>query len=279
MIGCSQEVNQDIYHMYRILQKLQNLIGSFETEFSKRKREKNIVDFSDIEHFALDILLNISQVREKYKNKFEEIAIDEYQDSNLVQEYILTAIARNNNMFMVGDVKQSIYKFRQAMPELFLHKYESYQNKENQTSEDHLKIQLFKNFRSKQNILTFTNWIFEDIMSKDLGDIEYREEEYLNLGANYPEINENEKIEIHVLDPNHEEAGEEIEEEENIEDVELEAKFVANKIKKMVEEKFQVWDKKQGKYRDIQYKDIVILLRSTSSIAPIYEQEMLKFKP
>ena len=275
MIGCSQEVNQDIYHMYRILQKLQNLIGSFETEFSKRKREKNIVDFSDIEHFALDILLNISQVREKYKNKFEEIAIDEYQDSNLVQEYILTAIARNNNMFMVGDVKQSIYKFRQAMPELFLHKYESYQNKENQTSEDHLKIQLFKNFRSKQNILTFTNWIFEDIMSKDLGDIEYQEEEYLNLGANYPEINENEKIEIHVLDTNHEEAGEEIEEEENIADVELEAKFVANKIKKMVEEKFQVWDKKQGKYRDIQYKDIVILLRSTSSIAPIYEQEML----
>ena len=157
LIETSQEANQDIYDMYAILKKLQNLILTFEKEFERRKREKNIVDFSDIEHFALTILLKQEEVAKKYQDKFEEIAIDEYQDSNLVQEYILTAISRKNNIFMVGDVKQSIYKFRQAMPELFLNKYESYQKKENKKPEEDLKIQLFKNFRSKQNVLQFTN--------------------------------------------------------------------------------------------------------------------------
>lgn len=276
--------------MHRILLKLQDLILTFEKEFSKRKREKNIMDFSDVEHFALDILLNSSEVAKKYQDKYEEIAIDEYQDSNLVQEYILTAISRKNNIFMVGDVKQSVYKFRQAMPELFLNKYETYQKKENKSPEDDLKIQLFKNFRSKQNILQFTNLIFEDIMSKSLGDMEYNQEEYLNLGADYPKMEQNEKIEINIIDSTAQtkdneveeiavaDKTEEMQEEENIADVELEAKFVANKIKKLIENKFQVWDKKQETYRDIQYKDIVILLRTTTNVAPIYEQEILNLQ-
>lgn len=276
--------------MYSILLKLQDLILTFEKEFSKRKREKNIVDFSDVEHFALDILLNSNEVAKKYQDKYEEIAIDEYQDSNLVQEYILTAISRKNNIFMVGDVKQSIYKFRQAMPELFLNKYETYQKKENKSPEDDLKIQLFKNFRSKQNILQFTNLIFEDIMSKSLGDMEYNQEEYLNLGADYPKIEQNEKIEIDIIDSTAQtkdneveetaaaDKTEEMQEEENIADVELEAKFAANKIKKLIENKFQVWDKKQETYREIQYKDIVILLRTTTNVAPIYEQEILNLQ-
>ena len=241
----------------------------------------NFQSESDVEHFALDILLNSKEVAKRYQDKFEEIAIDEYQDSNLVQEYILTSISRNNNIFMVGDVKQSIYKFRQAMPELFLNKYEKYQKKENREQDQDLKIQLFKNFRSKEKILKFTNLIFEDIMSKELGDIDYNKEEFLNLGADYPStIEQNEKIEINIIDPKtkEEDYNDEEAEEENIEDVELEAKFVANKIKKLIEAKFQVWDKKQEKYRDIQYKDIVILLRSTSNAAPIYEQEILNLQ-
>lgn len=288
LICNSQEANQDINDMYAILVKLQNLILSFEKEFSKRKREKNIVDFHDVEHFALDILLHSNEVAKKYQDKYEEIAIDEYQDSNLVQEYILTAISRKNNIFMVGDVKQSIYKFRQAMPELFLNKYETYQKKESKSVEEDLKIQLFKNFRSKQNILQFTNLIFKNIMSQTLGDIEYDEEEYLNLGASYPEINQNEKIEIDIIDPivneegnaneEEEEETEDTQEEENIADVELEAKFVANKIKTLVENKFQVWDKNQERYRDIQYRDMVILLRTTTNVAPIYEQEILNLQ-
>lgn len=174
LVSDSKEANQDIYDMYETLLKLKNLLFEFGEEFSKKKREKNIVDFNDIEHFALKILLKEdengivapTEVAKKYKEKFYEIAIDEYQDSNLVQEYILNAISNNNNIFMVGDVKQSIYKFRQAMPELFLNKYHTYLKKENRNNNDEdLKIQLFKNFRSKENILKFTNIIFQDIMS------------------------------------------------------------------------------------------------------------------
>ena len=289
----SKTANEDIFDMYPILLNLRNIILEFEEEFSKRKREKNIVDFHDVEHFALKILIREkegkivpSDIAKKYQEKYQEIAIDEYQDSNLVQEYILNSVARGNNIFMVGDVKQSIYKFRQAMPELFISKYKKYKNKADKTSEDDLKIQLFKNFRSRENILYFTNLIFQDIMSDGLGDIEYNEDEYLNLGADYPEEKQNLNTEIDVIDLSDEDVElnlenvneEKVEEEDRIENVELEARFVANKIKQLVDSKFQIWDKKEEAYRDIKYRDIVILLRSTSSTAPVYEQELLNLE-
>ena len=289
LICDSKTANQDISDMYPILIKLKSLILEFEKEFSKRKREKNIVDFQDIEHFALKILIKetdekieSSDIAKKYQEKYEEIAIDEYQDSNLVQEYILNSVSRGNNIFMVGDVKQSIYKFRQAMPELFINKYKKYKNKENKKDDDNLKIQLFKNFRSRENVLYFTNLIFQDIMSEELGDIEYNEEEYLNLGANYKESKENLNTEIDLIDLSEEleeteenKEDEENNDEEKVENLELEAKFVANKIKGLVDSKFKIWDNKKEEYRDIKYKDIVILLRSTSTAAPVYEQELL----
>ena len=289
LICDSKTANQDISDMYPILIKLKSLILEFEKEFSKRKREKNIVDFQDIEHFALKILIKetdekieSSDIAKKYQEKYEEIAIDEYQDSNLVQEYILNSVSRGNNIFMVGDVKQSIYKFRQAMPELFINKYKKYKNKENKKDDDNLKIQLFKNFRSRENVLYFTNLIFQDIMSEELGDIEYNEEEYLNLGANYKESKENLNTEINLIDLSEEleeteenKEDEENNDEEKVENLELEAKFVANKIKGLVDSKFKIWDNKKEEYRDIKYKDIVILLRSTSTAAPVYEQELL----
>ena len=287
----SKTANRDIFDMYNILLKLENIILEFGEEFSKRKRDKNIVDFQDVEHFALKILIKEQEgkikdtlVAKKYQEKYEEIAIDEYQDSNLVQEYILNSVSRKNNIFMVGDVKQSIYKFRQAMPELFISKYKTYKNKEDKKEEDNLKIQLFKNFRSRENILYFTNLIFQDIMSDSLGDINYNEDEYLNLGADYKESKENLNTEIDIIDLLEDEEenlkesykeNEENLEDERIEDVELEARFVANKIKELIDNKFQVWDRKKEKYRDISYKDIVILLRSTSNIASVYEQELL----
>ena len=285
----SKQANQDIYDMYEILVKLEEIILEFGKEFSKRKRDKNIVDFTDIEHFALEILLKEengeikpSQVAKRYQEKYEEIAIDEYQDSNLVQEYILKAVSRNNNIFMVGDVKQSIYKFRQAMPELFLDKYNTYKSKETKAKDDNLKIQLFKNFRSRENVLDFTNLIFQDIMSNILGDIEYNQDEYLNLGASYSDIGQNLDTEINIIDLKEQDEIEETEqeelEEERVENIELEARFVANKIKKLIESKFPVWDRKKEKYRDIEYKDIVVLLRSTANTAPIYEQEILNLE-
>ena len=150
LLNDSKQSNIDIYDMYETLVKLQSIIFEFEKEFAKKKQERNMVDFSDIEHFALNILykfdkdgvLQETDVAKMYKQKFEEIAIDEYQDSNLVQEYIMKAVSRRNNIYMVGDVKQSIYKFRQAMPKLFLDKYDTYKlvNKTAYEEDDTKKI-------------------------------------------------------------------------------------------------------------------------------------------
>lgn len=277
----SKQANEDIYAMYPTLVAMKNMILEFEEEFAKRKKEKNIIDFHDIEHFALDILVQDNKptkVAKQYQEKFVEIAIDEYQDSNLVQEYILSTISNGYNLFMVGDVKQSIYKFRQARPELFINKYETYQLKEQQKEGENLKIQLFRNFRSRNNILQVTNLIFEEIMSKKLGDIEYNQKEYLNLGAKFEEplkeINYAGKTELHVIDSKEQvEQQEEEETVERVEDIVVEAKLVAKKTKEILNSNYQVYDKKQG-YRKITYKDIVILLRSTAVLAPIYEKEL-----
>ena len=310
-VSDSRQSNQDIFDMYDILKKLENLIIEFDDIFSKKKRDKNIVDFTDIEHFALNILVkdveittdengekheNIikTEVAKKYTEKFEEIAIDEYQDSNLVQEFILSSISRGNNMFMVGDVKQSIYRFRQAMPKLFLDKYSNYKSVEDKQNCLGRKIQLFKNFRSRDNVLDFTNLIFKDIMSKALGEVDYTEDEYLNFGAeDYKKINQNLKTEIDIIDikqsdenkeDNQEkessyeaysENSDDSEELEHLENIEIEAKYVANKIKKLIDSKYQIYDRKKETFRDIAYKDIAILLRSTKDKASIYEQALI----
>ena len=286
----SEIANEDLIEMYEVLSKLEKLIVDFDKEFSKNKKDRNIVDFSDVEHLALKILVkeeNLpSEIAKKYQEKFVEIAIDEYQDSNLVQEYILTSISNGKNIFMVGDVKQSIYKFRQAMPDLFLSKYSHYS--ENEANEKGLKIKLFKNFRSRKNVLDFTNLIFENIMGEKIGEIDYTEEEYLNLGVNYVESKEDLVSEIDILDvteddddENREEVeitentqDESSEEMEKVEDIELEAKFVAQKIRDLIDSKFQVYDNKKGEFRDIRFRDIVILLRSTKNKANIFEKEL-----
>lgn len=282
----SESAFNDIYEMYEILDILKDVIIEFDKQFKIKKREKNIIDFNDIEHYALKILVRKDEngkyvptdVAKKYQEKFEEIAIDEYQDSNEVQEYILNVVSRKNNLFMVGDVKQSIYKFRQACPELFLDKYDKYDLEGN---ENGLKIQLFKNFRSRENVLDITNSIFSNIMSKTLGDIDYTKEEYLNLGADFEEVeNGLEKAELDIIDlkEENEEALDEEDEENDVEVLEkeeIEAKFVAKKIEEIISSKKQVKDKKIG-FRDVMYKDIVILLRSTSRLSSIYEKELMK---
>ena len=279
----SNQIHQDRKDMYEKLVAIKDLVDEFYVTFAKEKLEKNVMDFQDIEHFALKILVKTDEQGNKkpteialsYQETFKEIAIDEYQDSNLIQEYLLNTISKGNNIFMVGDVKQSIYKFRQARPELFLQKYETYRKKEQKTPEDSLKIQLFKNFRSRKNVLEVTNYIFETIMSKELGDIIYNEEEYLNVGANYPELESilpnvrKTSLQIVDLKQKDNEEGE----VEQVENAVLEARLVAKQIQSLVKNKFQVYDKQSG-YRDICYRDIVILLRSTAMLAPIYEKEL-----
>ena len=289
-VSTSKEAIDDINEMYQLLVKLENLIYEFENKFTEKKKERNILDFSDVEHLALDILVaekedgthTRTEVAKKYQNRFNEIAIDEYQDSNLVQEYILTSVSKGNNIFMVGDVKQSIYKFRQARPELFLDKYKKYNL--NETNNYGLKIQLFKNFRSRENILDLTNLIFKNIMSYELGEIDYNKEEYLNLGAKWDEVklkNEVDIIDINDEGENKKESDlqvddDENEENENIEDIELEAKFVSKKIRELIDSKFQIYDLKSKNYRNIKYRDIAILIRSTKGKAPIFEKELME---
>ena len=271
----SETAIQDTKGLYSTMRLIGNLVIEYEKKLKEKKKEKNIVDFNDIEHFALSILIKNNEPSEialKYQNKFDEIAIDEYQDSNMVQEYILTTISRKNNIFMVGDVKQSIYKFRQAMPELFLQKYDTYKLKEDKQETDNLKIKLFKNFRSRKEVLDLTNLIFQNIMSKEFGEIDYDEGEYLNLGAeDYPN-GENFIPELHIIETNQDDDIE-TEENEPIDNVVLEAKFVANKIKQMIDEGYMVCDKEK-KYRKATYRDFAILLRSTKNSANIFEKEI-----
>lgn len=310
LIADSKQCANDLFNMYKKLCKLEKLINEYDKKFASKKREKNIVDFTDVEHFALHILINQDEkgnvtptdIAKKYAQKFEEIAIDEYQDSNEVQEYILTSVSRGNNIFMVGDVKQSIYKFRQAMPELFLSKYKNYSKKNSLEESENkgTKIQLFKNFRSRDNVLDFTNLIFENIMSENLGDVDYTEEEYLNLGAtDYEKNSQNLKTEIDIIDTKSDEPEDdtdiidddikygatdteydddesESKEKEHLQDIEIEARYIADKIENLIKEKYQVYDRKAKTFRDIRPKDIVILLRSTKNKASIYEQELVK---
>ena len=296
----SKSAFRDIFEMYDTIKALGQLVVDFDNAFKEEKKEKNLIDFNDIEHYALNILVEKKEKKEyvptdvakNYQARFEEIAIDEYQDSNNVQEQILTSISRGNNIFTVGDVKQSIYRFRRACPELFLDKYQKYSLEGN---ENGLKIQLFKNFRSRENILNVTNSIFESIMTEELGEIDYTEEEFLNLGASYEE-NENTvtKSEVCVIENNLEEEnpalaeeseGEEedegnsnqnavLEELKDLKKEEIEAKLVSQKIKELIASKVLINDKKQG-LRPIQFKDIVILLRTTK-FASVYEKELVK---
>ena len=269
----SQEILEDLHMIYKNLLTLKDLLISFRDKYFEKKFENNVFEFNDISHFCLEILINNKEIVDNYREKFSEILIDEYQDSNYVQESILSSISKNN-IFMVGDVKQSIYRFRQARPELFLNKYVTYKSLEDCENDDTpKKVLLYKNFRSKKNIVKQINYIFENIMSKEVGEIEYGENEYLKFGAEFytddgerPELvfieskNHNDDLEINedmLYDTKHN----------------LEGKFIANKIKSLVG-KIDIFDKKIDKIRKAEYKDFVILLRSTIGKAEAFINEL-----
>ncbi len=205
------DIKEEIKYLYNVVKSISQTVIKFEEAYQAKKREKGIIDFNDIEHFALEILTSKdeegkvipSDIALTYRDKFYEIFIDEYQDSNLVQEVLLSTIAKikTPNRFMVGDVKQSIYRFRQAKPEIFLKKYADYDNEKGSL---YRKIMLYKNFRSRAEVVDCANYIFENTMSKNIGEINYTEEERLNLGAIFKENNDENTIvggpsEIHIM--------------------------------------------------------------------------------
>ena len=269
-----------------MLEEVVRLTKQFADEFAAAKRRKNLVDFHDVEHFALQILVDeetekVKKTAEEFRDTFEEIMIDEYQDSNEVQETLLRSISREergeNNIFMVGDVKQSIYRFRLARPELFMKKYDSYSLEESTTQ----RIDLHKNFRSREEVLTCTNDIFYKIMARSLGNVEYDAEAALYPGASYPAIEMKKTAgkeetaeeqtkqsiadftpEILLADSN----DELLEDTEFSDKKTLEAKIVAEEIRHLMKTQ-PVTDKATGELRAARYSDIVILLRSLSGWA------------
>lgn len=302
----NDSIREEIKYLYNIVKPISNIVLRFEEEYSNKKREKGIIDFNDIEHFALNILTDVdekgnivpSDIAVGYRNKFYEIFIDEYQDSNLVQEVLLKAVANTEtpNRFMVGDVKQSIYRFRQAKPELFLQKYNNYNDKKGSS---HRKIMLYKNFRSREEVVDAVNYIFENIMNENIGEIEYTEKERLNLGANFNVDTDEKSIiggatEIHLIQKDNKldddiindkddrinNKENEIEEEEKLDNIQLEARMVGNIIKDLMkvneDGKIQkVYDKGIDRYRPVEFRDIVILLRATSAWAPVFADELM----
>lgn len=272
------------------IETLVKLVLEFKERFSEKKREKNLLDFTDMEHFALEILLKsedgeeMSPAARELSEKYDEVLVDEYQDSNLVQELLTNCVSGwvngRKNIFMVGDVKQSIYRFRLARPELFMEKYRTY------TTEDSLeqRIDLHKNFRSRKEVLDSVNYIFRRIMGEDLGGIAYQDSEELHAGASFPESEDAEfaKTEILLIEKDSEDrigekldayAGEIEEQEEkgNQNAREMEALAIAQSIQSVVG-KQKVLDKETGEYRPANYGDIAILLRSASGWAETFLQ-------
>lgn len=257
------------------METLVELTRAFQERFGEKKREKNVLDFTDMEHFALKILVKkdgdtvtMTQAARELSEKYEEVLVDEYQDSNLVQELLTNCVSGwvndRKNIFMVGDVKQSIYRFRLARPELFMEKYKSY----TLTDSREQRIDLHKNFRSRREVLQSVNYIFRQIMGEDLGGISYDDAAALYPGAVFPEGYQEDFVKTEVLLI--EKDGEELLEEHSGQSPqELEALSIAQEIRRMAG-KERVLDRETGEYRPVEYGDIAILLRTASGWAETF---------
>ncbi|OEF96705.1 helicase-exonuclease AddAB subunit AddA [Desulfuribacillus alkaliarsenatis] len=338
---------QDIGEMAPIIGELVNVVKTFARQYQLAKMNKGLVDFADLEHYCLEILTDAqttasgnmlvpSVAAKQLQKQFAEILIDEYQDTNLVQESILNLLQSDGNYrFMVGDVKQSVYRFRLAEPELFLSKYKSFQSNSNtsdsnqndsnqsessqsnniQTGGQHsLRIDLAKNFRSRQEVIHSTNFIFKQIMDETVGEIPYDEKAQLEYGATYyPEqdcraelllidrLQTNDKQDEEVDETNdkfddvYQVTDQDIDQDEqrgvststvdedveDLEVVQLEARVIAQQIHDLIgkgdKPSYKIFDKNQDEaqpMRNIRFRDIVILLRATANWAPVIIDEL-----
>jgi len=302
----SRELVGDLQALYPRMRCLSSLVKGLSRRYAQKKAKRSLADFNDLEHFCLEVLsvrdengsMMPSPIALNYRERFCEIMVDEYQDSNLVQEMMINLIAgigaQKPSVFMVGDVKQSIYRFRQARPELFLQKYNTYSPDKGQPFR---KILLFKNFRSRKTVIDAVNFLFKQIMSVNAGELDYTEKEALNPGAVFSEDLEASTTvggatEFHLIqtgassidaadgegEAKHEESDED-QEEEILDNIQCEARLVARRIASLMkpDEKgcyFAVWDKSQKQYRRVEYRDIVILLRTTRNWAEAFVEEL-----
>lgn len=252
------ENKSDMQYLYPIVEKLIDAVNRYAELLSAEKKKANGYDFSDICHFALDLLVyydedgvaHRTELAEAFSQKFEEILVDEYQDVNDLQNTLFWAVSRDDsNLFTVGDVKQSIYRFRQAMPEIFLKRRASLNDYDNGNYP--ARITLDKNFRSRAGVTENINFLFSQLMSENVGSVEYDERESLKSGASYDEADFPE-AELCILGNMEEKVGRD-----------TEARFIAEKIRKIIDEGMSVKD--GDGLRKATYRDFCILLRSASN--------------
>ncbi len=275
-----KEAAADLLAAKDVVLKLLELAETFAVRYQEAKKDRNLADFNDLEHYALQILvekpdetaagseepvLRYTETADRLSRQYAEILVDEYQDSNYVQETLIQALSGERfgrpDVFLVGDVKQSIYKFRLARPELFMEKYETYK----EGTGSNRKIELYRNFRSRETVLQSVNYIFYQIMTKDLGNVDYTGEAALHPGAVFaPGERCGTPTELLLLDTGKESMGALSEEAADYTARELEAKMIAERMRQLTDPRtgLQIWDNEKKSYRPAGYGDMVILLRS-----------------
>lgn len=251
---------QDVIYVsnkcFSLLKDLLKVVKVFISKYQELKKKQNVYDFNDIEHLALELLKKNVSIAKRLQEKFTEIMIDEYQDTNSLQEEIVSEISKkHSNLFMVGDVKQSIYRFRLANPDMFLDKYNSYSRKDNVNE----RITLSNNFRSMRKVDDFVNLIFGQLMDHNLGDIDYDENNELKYGSHdYPDDGLKQEILIYQN-----KSIDDVDEDKQnlfIDNQQNQILMVIDKIKTLIKNKMQIYDRKKGIYRNIEYRDIALLV-------------------
>ena len=264
----------DLHASAGAMEALLRLCADFSAAYRREKLRRNVVDFSDQEHYAIMILLDENgeptPLARMISQRYREIMVDEYQDTNQVQNCIFSAISRDGkNLFTVGDIKQSIYRFRLADPSIFLDKYLRYPHAEDAEEGEPRKILLSQNFRSRQPVLDATNFVFRAIMSREMGEMDYGEEEQLNFGASYLPERHDCAPEFHLL-------GVPPRGGEKINRTLAEARLVAQRIRSLLDEGFPVSD--GGELRPCRAEDIVVLMRSPGPRLGVYAQAFAEWK-
>ena len=249
----------DLREMAPAMRALIRLTADFTRAYQAEKLRRNAVDFSDQEHYAIEILTQPdgapTELARQISSRYQEIMVDEYQDTNEVQNCIFRAVSRDGqNLFTVGDVKQSIYRFRLADPTIFLEKYLAYRDAAEAEDGQPRRVLLSQNFRSRREVLESTNYVFSGIMSREMGEMDYGEDEQLHFGASYYVPRTDTAAEFHLVSV-------EDTEDEQFDREEVEARFAARRIRQMLDEGYPVQDA-DGRLRPITPEDIVILMRS-----------------
>ena len=269
-----EEAMEDLNAMAPAMLALLDLTEAFGEAYQTEKLRMNAADFSDQEHLSLKLLVKedgtATELGEQVAARYVEVLVDEYQDTNEVQNAIFRAVSKcGNNIFTVGDVKQSIYRFRLADPTIFLEKYNRFKSYEAAESGEERKILLSRNFRSRREILDTANFVFENILSEEMGDMAYGEDEALHFGAEYYPERQDCDTEFHLICA-HRKSGEN---DHPVKRVQAEARFVAKRIRQLLDERFPVTES-DGSFRPCRPEDIVILMRSPGSRSAAFAEAL-----